>query len=154
MAELLAVELVSPEEVTYSGSAQMVIVRTVEEGDIAFQAGHVPFLGVLAPWSVDVLRPGDGRDTFAVHRGFVEVSHNRVTILSDVSEAAAGIDVDRAEQARNRAAEALAAAEKGRRRAGAGRAASARRCGLARSRRTARPVARLTDHGLVTPRYS
>ena len=109
MAELLAVELVSPEEVTYSGSAQMVIVRTVEEGDIAFQAGHVPFLGVLAPWSVDVLRPGDGRDTFAVHRGFVEVSHNRVTILSDVSEAAAGIDVDRAEQARNRAAEALAA---------------------------------------------
>ena len=109
MAELLAVELVSPEEVTYSGSAQMVIVRTVEEGDIAFQAGHVPFLGVLAPWSVDVLRAGDGRDTFAVHRGFVEVSHNRVTILSDVSEVAAEIDVDRAEQARNRAAEALAA---------------------------------------------
>ena len=44
-----------------------------------------------------------------MHRGFVEVSHNRVTILSDVSEVAAEIDVDRAEQARNRAAEALAA---------------------------------------------
>ena len=58
MAVELDVELVSPEEVTYSGSAEMVIVRTAEEGDIAFQAGHVPFLGVLAPWSVDVLRPG------------------------------------------------------------------------------------------------
>ena len=58
MAVELDVELVSPEEVTYSGSAEMVIVRTTEEGDIAFQAGHVPFLGVLAPWSVDVLRPG------------------------------------------------------------------------------------------------
>ncbi|MYA15067.1 MAG: ATP synthase F1 subunit epsilon, partial [Acidimicrobiaceae bacterium] len=87
---------------------EMVIVRTVEEGDIAFQAGHVPFLGVLAPWSVDVLRPGGERDTFAVHRGFVEVSHNKVTILSDVSEPAAEIDVARAESARQRASEALA----------------------------------------------
>ncbi|MCY3617081.1 MAG: ATP synthase F1 subunit epsilon [Acidimicrobiaceae bacterium] len=108
MAVELDVELVSPEEVTYSGSAEMVIVRTVEEGDIAFQAGHVPFLGVLAPWSVDVLRPGGERDTFAVHRGFVEVSHNKVTILSDVSEPAAEIDVARAESARQRASEALA----------------------------------------------
>ena len=109
MAVELDVELVSPEEVTYSGSAEMVIVRTTEEGDIAFQAGHVPFLGVLAPWSVDVLRPGGERDTFAVHRGFVEVSHNKVTILSDVSEPAADIDVARAEEARRRAAEALTA---------------------------------------------
>ena len=101
MAVELDVELVSPEEVTYSGSAEMVIVRTTEEGDIAFQAGHVPFL--------EVLRPSGERDRFAVHRGFVEVSHNKVTILSDVSEAAAGIDVARAEEARRRAAEALAA---------------------------------------------
>ena len=108
MAVELDVELVSPEEVTYSGSAEMVIVRTVEEGDIAFQAGHVPFLGVLAPWSVDVLRPGGERDTFAVHRGFVEVSHNKVTILSDVSEAADEIDSARAEAARQQATEALA----------------------------------------------
>ena len=108
MAVELDVELVSPEEVTYSGSAEMVIVRTVEEGDIAFQAGHVPFLGVLAPWSVDVLRPGGERDTFAVHRGFVEVSQNKVTILSDVSEAADEIDVTRAEAARQRATETLA----------------------------------------------
>ena len=108
MAVELDVELVSPEEVTYSGSAEMVIVRTTEEGDIAFQPGHVPFLGVLAPWSVDVLRTGGERDTFAVHRGFVEVSHNKVTILSDVSESADEIDVARAETARQRANETLA----------------------------------------------
>ncbi len=107
MAVELDVEVVSPEEVSYSGTAEMVIVRTVESGDIAFQAGHVPFLGVLATWSVEVLRAGDGRDSFAVHRGFVEVSHNKVTILSDVSEAASEIDVPRAEQARDRASDAL-----------------------------------------------
>ncbi len=109
MSVQLDVELVSPEEVTYSGTADMVIARTVEEGDIAFQAGHVPFLGVLAPWLVEVLRSGGERDVFAVHRGFVEVSHNKVTVLSDVSEAATDIDVDRARQAQQRAFELLAA---------------------------------------------
>ena len=44
-----------------------------------------------------------------MHRGFVEVSHNRVTILSDVSESADEIDVARAETAQQEASEALAA---------------------------------------------
>ncbi len=108
MAEPLAVELVSPEAVTYSGTAEMVIVRTMEEGDIAFQPGHVAFLGVLAPWSVDVVRPDGGRDRFAVHRGFVEVNHNQVTILSDMSEESHEIDVERASEAQQRAEAALA----------------------------------------------
>lgn len=86
MAELLAVELVSPESVSYSGVAEMVIARTVEGGDIAFQAGHAPFVGVLADWTVDVVRSDGERDRFTVRRGFVEVRDNKVTILSDASE--------------------------------------------------------------------
>ena len=50
------VELVSPEGIAYSGEAEMVIARTVGGGDIAFQPGHVPFVGVLAvcrsTWSI------------------------------------------------------------------------------------------------------
>jgi F-type H+-transporting ATPase subunit epsilon len=42
-----------------------------------------------------------------VHGGFVEVSDDTVTILSDVAELAGDIDVGRAEQARTRAQEAL-----------------------------------------------
>ena len=106
---LLGVQMVSPEQVTYSGTAEMVIARTVEGGDVAFLAGHAPFIGVLAIWSVEVVRPGGERDAFAVHRGFVEVADNAVTILSDVSEAAGSIDVERAERARRRALDALAA---------------------------------------------
>ena len=45
---------------------------------------------------MEVIRPDGGRDTFAVHRGFVQVAGTKVSILSDVSEAAAEIDVDRA----------------------------------------------------------
>ena len=107
MSEQLGVELVSPEAVTYSGTAEMVVVRTVEGGDIAFCAGHTPFLGVLDIWSIEVVRSADKRDVFAVHRGFVKVSDNKVTILSDVSEPADQIDTIRAENALKRAQRTL-----------------------------------------------
>ena len=101
------VELVSPEALSYSGEAEMVIARTLEGGDIAFQPGHVPFIGVLAVWSVDVVRPDGNRDTIAVHQGFVQVAGTRVSILSDVSEPSADIDVERARAAKDNAEAAL-----------------------------------------------
>jgi len=101
------VELVSPEAISYSGEAEMVIARTLEGGDIAFQPGHVPFIGVLAVWSVDVVRPDGNRDTIAVHQGFVQVAGTRVSILSDVSEPSADIDVERARAAKGNAEAAL-----------------------------------------------
>ncbi|SUZ95424.1 uncharacterized protein METZ01_LOCUS48278 [marine metagenome] len=103
------IELVSPEAISYSGEAEMVVARTLEGGDIAFQPGHVPFIGVLAVWSVDVIRPDGDRDTIAVHQGFVQVAGTRVSILSDVSESSDGIDVERARVARAAAEAALAA---------------------------------------------
>ncbi len=106
---MFTVELVSPEAVTYTGEAEMVIARTLDEGDIAFQSGHVSFIGALAVWSVDVIREGGDRDVFAVHRGFVQVSGDQVTILSDVSERADEIDVDRARASKESAEAALAA---------------------------------------------
>ena len=102
------VELVSPESISYSGEAEMVIARTLEGGDIAFQPGHVPFIGVLAVWSVDVIRSDGARDTIAVHQGFIQVAGTKVSILSDVSESAGDIDVARAEEARSSAEQALA----------------------------------------------
>ena len=106
---MFTVEVVSPEAVSYTGVAEMVIARTVEGGDIAFQAGHVPFIGTLAVWSVEVVKPDSTRDIFAVHRGFVQVHGNQVTILSDVSEAAEDIDVARAQAALDRATQTLSA---------------------------------------------
>jgi len=97
------VELVSPEAITYSGEAEMVIARTVEGGDIAFQPGHVPFIGVLAVWSVEVIRPDGDRDVFAVHRGFVQVAGTKISVLSDVSEKSTEIDTSRAQQAKENA---------------------------------------------------
>lgn len=104
------VELVSPERIAYSGEADMVIART-QDGDAAFMAGHVPFIGALVTAPVRLVT--DGSETaFAVHQGFIEVANGddgtRVTVLSDTCELAADIDVPRAEAAVARAEAALA----------------------------------------------
>ena len=106
---MLNVQVVSPESVSYTGEASMVVARTVEGGDIAFQPGHIPFIGILQVWSVDVVKEDGSRDTFPVHRGFVQVSDTDITILSDVSEAKDEIDVPRAERALAEAEQALSA---------------------------------------------
>lgn len=94
----LHVELVSPERILWSGEADMVVARTAE-GDIAFLTGHAPFIGALGIGAVTI-RPTDGaEEQAAVHGGFVEVSNDNVTILSDVAELASQIDRNRAEQA-------------------------------------------------------
>jgi F-type H+-transporting ATPase subunit epsilon len=101
------VDLVSPERVVFTGEADMVVARTTS-GDIAFQPGHVPFVGVLQPWEVKVNFTDGTAQRIAVHSGFVEVSGDHVTVLSDVAELGGDIDVARAEEARSRAEAALA----------------------------------------------
>ena len=97
------VELVSPEEIVFTGEATMVLARTTA-GDIAFQPGHIPFVGVLSGKGPVRLKLSDGSTlTVAVHSGFVEVSNNRITILSDVAELASKIDAVRARQAKEKA---------------------------------------------------
>jgi F-type H+-transporting ATPase subunit epsilon len=105
----MEVQLVSPEQILFQGEGKMVVVRTLGGGDIAFEDNHAPFLGALADWPARVKFEDGTQAWFAVHGGFVEVSHNQVIILSDVAEPADGIDVTRATDAKARAEEALRA---------------------------------------------
>ncbi len=105
----MQVELVSPERITYSGEAEKVLVRTVGGGDIEFLRGHVPFIGVLQVSAAKIV-DGENEQVFAIHQGFVQLSGDKVAILSDVSENKADIDVPRA-AASKAAAEAVIAAD-------------------------------------------
>jgi len=109
----LEVQLVSPERILYTGDASMVVCRTIGGGDIAFLTGHTKFIGALDIWPVRIKSEGGGEETFAVHGGFVEVSDDRVSILSDVAELPDQIDAGRARQARERAEQALREAADG-----------------------------------------
>lgn len=104
MAEPMRVEVVSPERVLYSGEATMVVTRTLDGGEVAFQAGHQAFLGALVENHTRVFQTDGIVQDIAVHRGFVEVSGDPtvVTILSDTAELAQDIDVERARAALER----------------------------------------------------
>jgi F-type H+-transporting ATPase subunit epsilon len=95
----MRVELVSPEKILFSGEATIVICRP-EGGDAAFLPGHAPYLGLLGVGPV-LIRTAEGKEVkAAVHGGFIEVRNNKVTILSDVAELAADINVARAQAAK------------------------------------------------------
>jgi F-type H+-transporting ATPase subunit epsilon len=107
MADAMIVEVVSPESVLYSGEATMVITRTLGGGEIAFQPGHAAFLGALTENHTRVFLTDGSTEDIAVHGGFVEVSNNKVSILSDAAELGSHVDVERARAAMERAEETL-----------------------------------------------
>jgi F-type H+-transporting ATPase subunit epsilon len=107
MAEPMRVELVSPERVLFSGEATQVITRVLGSGEIAFLPGHAPYLGALTENHTRIwLTDGTVLDV-AVHGGFVQVSNNTVSILSDVAELGHQVDRQRAHEAKLRAEDEL-----------------------------------------------
>jgi len=93
-------ELVTPTRTLYSGEAEMIVCRTVD-GEIAFLANHMPYIGALDPGLVRIVGPEQGDATgsdirLAVQGGFVEVSDNQVIMLADVAELGNEIDVQAA----------------------------------------------------------
>ena len=108
-------ELVTPTRTLYSGQAEMIVCRTVE-GEIAFLANHMPYIGALDIGVVRIVGPGgeaEGTSSpeirLAVRGGFVEVKDNQVIMLADAAEQADEIDVAAAQQAESEAAAAVAA---------------------------------------------
>ena len=80
----LNVELVSPVARVWSGQAQMVSARTVD-GDLGILSGHAPLFGVLVDGQVSI-KGTDGTVTeFQVAGGFISVSNDRVSILTETA---------------------------------------------------------------------
>jgi F-type H+-transporting ATPase subunit epsilon len=93
MANTMKVEVVSPEKLLFTGEATMVITRTLGGGDIAFMAGHAPFLAALADCHTKIHLADGTVQHLNVHGGFVEVSKSKVSILSDGAELTDGAPV-------------------------------------------------------------
>jgi F-type H+-transporting ATPase subunit epsilon len=89
------VALVEPEGELWSGSAEMVIARTLD-GEIGLLTNHAPVIGILYEGSMVQIRPdGGGPDVLAaVSGGFVSMADNRVSILA--RQAQLGADVNTA----------------------------------------------------------
>jgi len=103
----MTVQLVSPEKVLFSGEATQVITRTLGGGEIAFLPGHAPFLAALVENHTRITLVDGSVLDVAVHGGFVQVSGDTVSILSDVAELGEQIDRPRAVAAKDRAEDVL-----------------------------------------------
>ena len=101
------IEVVSPERVVFSGETTQIITRTVGGGEIAFLPGHTAFLGALTENHTRVWLTDGTIMNLAIHGGFVEVSDNVVTLLSDGAELGTEIDIERARRALERAEEQM-----------------------------------------------
>lgn len=90
----LKVELVVPEGEIWSGTAELVVAKTVD-GDIGVLTNHAPMIGILAEGSLVQIRPeqqGEPDVFAAVSDGFFSIAENRVSILA--RQAQLGRDVD------------------------------------------------------------
>lgn len=102
----LKLEIVTPEAKVYSEDVDMVTLPGVE-GEMGIFPMHVPLMTQLTAGEISV-RKGNQDFFLAVGDGFVEVTSDRVSILTDMAIKADSIDEAKAEEARKRAEARLA----------------------------------------------
>ncbi len=101
-------EIITPDGVIYEGRAEHIMIPGAI-GYFGVLANHTPLTAVMKAGQLTVNSTG-GELHFATSGGFVEVTGERVALLSETAEAAEAIDVPRAEAARDRAQQRLTAA--------------------------------------------
>ncbi|TME63180.1 MAG: F0F1 ATP synthase subunit epsilon [Chloroflexi bacterium] len=103
----LHLEVITPERRVYEDDVDMVIAPG-SEGYLGILPHHAPLFTTLGPGEFRV-KKGGVEEALAVFGGFMDVRGNRVVVLTDAAEPAEEIDSRRAQEARERAQQALAA---------------------------------------------
>lgn len=99
-------EIVSQDRMVYEGDVDIVVLPGAA-GEMGILPHHAPLLTTLKYGFIKVRQQGN-EQIFAVAGGVAEVQPEIVTVLADAAENIEEIDETRAEQARQRAQEALA----------------------------------------------
>jgi F-type H+-transporting ATPase subunit epsilon len=101
----LKLEIVTPEGRAYSDDVAMVVLPSIE-GEIGVFPAHVPLMTQLSPGELRITK--DGKTTeFVVGTGFIEVTGDSVSVLTDSALGEEEIDENATEEAIKRAQTAL-----------------------------------------------
>jgi len=106
MAMTIHVDIVSAEKAIFSGPAEMVFASAAM-GEVGILPRHAPLLTPLKPGEVRVKKPGGDEEFFYVSGGMLEVQPHVVTVLADTAERAKDLDEAAAQQAKERAEQAM-----------------------------------------------
>jgi F-type H+-transporting ATPase subunit epsilon len=101
MADKLTLEVITPEKLALRETVDEVIVPGLG-GELGILPDHAPLISQLQT-GVLSYRRGNDRQQMHVSGGFVEVLPDKVSVLADVAESAAEIDLPRAQRAREQA---------------------------------------------------
>ncbi len=101
----LKLEITTPDAKVYSDDVEMVVVPGIE-GELGILPRHIPLLTAIKPGELKVTKNGQNI-YLAVGEGFVEVTQERVSVLTDMAIEEKAIDEAAAQEAIRRAEEAM-----------------------------------------------
>jgi len=93
----LTLDIVTPERRVLSVTCDEVRAPGAQ-GGFGIRRGHTSFMSALEPGRLTYVE-GGREHHFAIGGGFLQVADDKVIVLADTAEAAADIDVDRAQRA-------------------------------------------------------
>jgi F-type H+-transporting ATPase subunit epsilon len=101
----LKLEIVTPEGRAYSDDVAMVVLPAIE-GEIGIYPAHVPLMTQLLPGELRIVKEGKTTE-LVVGSGFIEVTGDRVSVLTESALGDEQIDESATEEAIKRAQAAL-----------------------------------------------
>jgi len=106
MANTFTLSIVTPEHVLFEEEVESIVVPGAV-GYLGVLANHAPLITPIKPGKLVVQKSSSTEINFAISGGFLEVSHNKATVLADAVEYADEIDIERAKQSLVRAQERM-----------------------------------------------
>ena len=106
MADVMKLNVITPDKQFYTGDVTMVEMTTTE-GNIGVYPNHIPLTAVAAPGVLTIHEEGEKKEASLIS-GFVTILPDSVTVMAEVAEWPDEIDKNRAEAAKARAQERLA----------------------------------------------
>jgi F-type H+-transporting ATPase subunit epsilon len=101
----LKLEIVTPEKLAYEGEVDSVQLPG-SEGELGVLPHHAPLVSTLGAGELR-LRTGGQEESFAIVGGFLQVLPDRVVVMAETADMASEIDLEKAQEARRKAEQAL-----------------------------------------------
>jgi F-type H+-transporting ATPase subunit epsilon len=89
--------IVTPEHILFEEEVESIVVPGAQ-GYLGVLAHHAPLITPIVPGRLTVRKSSNTDIIMAMSGGFLEVSHNKATVLADAVEYADEIDIERAKQ--------------------------------------------------------
>lgn len=101
----MRLNIVTPEKKIFENDVDSVSLPTLD-GEITVLPHHLPLMTQIKPGELVIKHKGE-TEYFVTGGGFVEITGGRVSVLTDLAQTSDQISIEKAEEAKRRAEEAI-----------------------------------------------